>query len=329
MAKRVFLAQFFLFAVLFFITGMAIGLVTAAQLERQSRAAAAFITEHRTQLAERRLPTRYVIAGEAPVRWIVLTGSWLVVLPLSLLAAALTYLVFRRALRDESFELARSHDLAARQFLTDAGHELRTPLTVLSGYTEVLDRSGPLDRDVSSKLVATMREQVALMTRMIDRLLLMARLDRPLQKAASPVNVSEIAARLVRAFEPLADNRLVAQIEPDCYARADENELYEAISNIVDNALKYAPQSAIDLRVRRNERRIEIAVRDGGPGMDKADLTRAFDRFFRGGARTDIGGSGVGLSIAKAIIERYHGSMALESEPGEGTVVTISLPSAA
>ncbi|HEX5275772.1 MAG TPA: HAMP domain-containing sensor histidine kinase [Candidatus Rubrimentiphilum sp.] len=329
MVKRGFLTHFLLFTVLFFVTGMTIGLVSAVQLENQSRAALKLISARRESVFRgARLPTKFVIAGEAPVRWIAFTGSWLVVLPLSLLAATITYFVFWRPLREEVIGLSRSQDILARQFLTDAGHELRTPLTVLGGYTEVLDKMGTRDPEVAAKLVTTMREQVHLMTRTIDRLLLMARLDRPLQRAASRTDVSDIAERLLRAFEPLAKNRLVARIEPGCYANVDENELYEAISNVVENALKYAPQSAVDLRVTQREDRIEIVVGDNGPGMDKADLERAFDRFFRGSARADISGSGIGLSIAKVIVERYGGSIALESEPGTGTRVTISLPNA-
>ncbi len=105
---------------------------------------------------------------------------------------------------------------------------------------------------------------------------------------------------------------------------ADENELYEALKNVVENAVRYAPESpvAVDVSCGGEAR---IVVRDSGPGMDPQDVEHAFDRFYRGGARSGDG-SGLGLAIAKRAIERAGGTIALESRSGEGTQVTITLP---
>jgi len=108
---------------------------------------------------------------------------------------------------------------------------------------------------------------------------------------------------------------------------ADEAELREALENIIDNALKYAPGTPIDVNLERHGARVIISVVDGGPGMSADDRARAFDRFYRGSARGETEGAGLGLSIAKRVVERMDGAIALAGEHVKGTRVTLDLPS--
>ena len=105
----------------------------------------------------------------------------------------------------------------------------------------------------------------------------------------------------------------------------DRVELSEALWNVVENALKYAPDSPVHLRATRTNGHATIVVRDEGPGMTESERLHAFERFYRGDQRGEITGSGLGLSIAKRAIERAGGSIDLASAPNRGTTVTITL----
>jgi signal transduction histidine kinase len=102
--------------------------------------------------------------------------------------------------------------------------------------------------------------------------------------------------------------------------------MYEAIKNVIDNALKYAPQSRVDVSTTQRDGTARVSVKDSGPGMDSADIVHAFDRFYRGSARGEVEGSGLGLAIAKRAVERAGGSIKTESAPGLGTTITLCLP---
>jgi signal transduction histidine kinase len=105
-----------------------------------------------------------------------------------------------------------------------------------------------------------------------------------------------------------------------------ENDLHEALSNLVENALKYAPESDVRISVSEAVEEVRIEVADRGPGMDAVDLRRAFERFYRGTGRSAADGSGLGLAIVKRAIERGGGTISAASAPGSGARFTIALP---
>ena len=108
----------------------------------------------------------------------------------------------------------------------------------------------------------------------------------------------------------------------------DGDELGEALKNVVENALRYAPESAVDVTVRDDGTFVRAEVRDRGPGMNERDVAHAFDRFYRGDAKASIEGSGLGLAIAQRAVERAGGIIAIRSAPGEGTLVSFQIPAA-
>jgi signal transduction histidine kinase len=216
-----------------------------------------------------------------------------------------------------------------RQFIADAGHELRTPLTVVMGYIDVLRRGAVTDRELAENILGTMGSESRRMRTLIDKLIFLARLDRDeAQQALETVDVAEITGKIVEKFAPLAGSGLNFERNGSAWIVGDPAEINEAISNIVDNALKYASNAPIDVRVVSENGTVAVAIKDRGPGMTQEEQTHAFDRFYRGEKRFDVEGSGLGLAIAKSAVERAHGTLRLTSAAGAGTEFRIELPRA-
>jgi two-component system OmpR family sensor kinase len=245
--------------------------------------------------------------------------------------------------RTEFDELVRAYNAAAdqvgsafaeraaaegqmRQFVADAGHELRTPLTIVLGYIDVLKRRTPVD-EVTRRVFDTIAIEGTRMRTLIDNLVLLARLEgedtRPAQPfALTPLLEDDIVeTRLTIASERTID----LNIEVDAEIIGDRSEIYEAIANVVDNALKYAPGAPVRIDVRAVPGGVEISVSDRGPGIDPVDRDSIFDRFYRGSLRGQFEGSGLGLPIAKRVLERAGGSLALQSTSPAGSTFAIRL----
>src|SRR5579872_3697330 len=213
-----------------------------------------------------------------------------------------------------------------RQFVADAGHELRTPLTVIMGYIDVLHRGAIAEQMLARRILDTMRDEGERMRSLINKLLSLARMENAEVRNEARIDVAAVARKVVESARPIANSSTLAlEADQAVFVHADEAELREALSNIIDNALKYAAGSVIQTTVSRRNGDAVVEVRDHGNGMTADERAHAFERFFRGHNR-DIPGSGLGLAIAKRSVERAHGRISLESVPGNGTVVTIVLP---
>ena len=217
-----------------------------------------------------------------------------------------------------------------RQFIADAGHELRTPLTTIMGYLDLL-RAGGLRADDAGaqRAYETMLEESRRMRALIQRLILLAKLDRPAGAARIvPIDLSALAERAAKSVSPVAQEDRIALKDglQQPIVMGDEAEIYEAIKNVLDNAVKYAPNAPIEIALYESGPTICVRVSDSGPGMDPQDVAHAFDRFYRGSGKFDVEGSGLGLAIAKRASERAGGSIDLQSAPGEGTRVTMCFP---
>jgi hypothetical protein len=164
---------------------------------------------------------------------------------------------------------------------------------------------------------------------LIDKLIFLARLDREeAQHTLEAIDLAEIVGKVVDRFAPLAPAGLRFEHEGTAWVVGDPAEINEAVSNIVDNALKYASSAPIDVRVVSENGHVAIAIKDRGPGMTLEEQAHAFDRFYRGEQRFDVEGSGLGLAIAKSAVERANGTLRLQTAPGAGTEFTIELPKA-
>jgi signal transduction histidine kinase len=213
-----------------------------------------------------------------------------------------------------------------RQFAADASHELRTPLTVIGGYIDVLRRGAIEEPKIARQILSTMSLEKEHMRGMIDRLMRLARLDSEALPRIEEIDVGEFLRAQCEAARRLDDRRVIDYtIEGVETIEADRSELAEAVWNIVENALKYAPDAPIHLGAFRNNGHTVITVRDEGPGMAESERVHAFERFYRGDARGEITGTGLGLAIAKRAVERAGGDIAIDSAPGHGTAVTITM----
>jgi two-component system OmpR family sensor kinase len=226
-----------------------------------------------------------------------------------------------------AFEERRSVEMQMRQFVADAGHELRTPLTVIMGFIDVLRRRGTSDPVASGRIFDTMQAESRRMRALIDKLIALARLENPQRRDSEPVEVAALAQRVVDALQALQDRpRIALHAERGLIVRGDEHELHEALSNLVENALKYAPGSPVDIDARADGSAVVLKVSDRGPGLSAQDREHIFDRFYRGENRGETEGFGLGLAIVKRAVERAGGEVSVDSTEGKGATFTIRLP---
>lgn len=213
-----------------------------------------------------------------------------------------------------------------RQFAADAGHELRTPLTVIAGYIDVLRRGAIEEPRIARQILGTMSLEKEHMRGLIDRLMRLARLDSEEPPNIEDVDIADLFRNQVEAARRMDDRRNIDySVDGLKTIPADKGELGEAVWNVIENALKYAPDAPIHLRAARANGHATITVRDEGPGMSESERLHAFERFYRGDQRGEITGSGLGLAIAKRAVERAGGEISIDSAPGHGTAVTITI----
>jgi two-component system sensor histidine kinase CiaH len=222
-----------------------------------------------------------------------------------------------------------------QEFVADASHELRTPLTVLRSATDLLNqhRDEPLEHE--GELFDDVRAEIARMERLAQDLLTLARSDAGgLELMTAPLELADIATEVVRRTTPLAQSEGVqltmhAETQPSI-VDADPDRLQQVLLILVDNAIKHTPPGGrVDVRVQRHgQSAAQVTVADTGTGIAPEHLPRIFDRFYRADKARgrDRGGIGLGLAIAKMLIDAHDGQLHLTSTLGVGTVVTVSLP---
>jgi heavy metal sensor kinase len=218
-----------------------------------------------------------------------------------------------------------------RRFLADASHELRTPLAVMRSEIEVSLRAGGIE-PAAREVLASNAEEVERMSRIVDDLLTLARIDEGrLELLRSRVDLGAVAADVAGSLRPLAEAQGIplavsgGEVEVD----ADPEHLRRAVRNLVENAVKYTGAGGrVDLEVWRRNGEAGLTVTDTGPGIPEALLERIFDRFVRADmARSrSTGGSGLGLSIAREIVEAHGGRVWAESTPGVGSAFSMGFP---
>ena len=218
-----------------------------------------------------------------------------------------------------------------RDFVANVSHELKTPVGALSLLAETLD--GEDDPDVVDRLAKRVAAEAERLGRIIDDLLDLSRIEA--NEAPRPeiipltVIVSQ-AVELLRSVATASDVQLEVDDPPRHWAvPGDRRDLVSAVSNLVDNAIKYSERgSLVQVRVRLEADAVEIAVIDQGVGIPARDTERIFERFYRvDRARSRLtGGTGLGLSIVRHVAVNHSGSVRVESREGEGSIFTLRLP---
>ena len=215
-----------------------------------------------------------------------------------------------------------------KQFLSDASHELKTPLTVILSSTELLEQSAAPEQ---KQYVDNIRAESRRMKQLVEDMLTLSRIQRsdaPLPDTAA--DLSDAAANVALRFEPVAyEARLTLSydIAPGLLVRGDSDKLEQAVAVLLDNAIKYAaPGTEVRLDAVRQGKNACLWVENEGDPIPADKLPHIFDRFYRADeSRTDGGSFGLGLSIAKAIVETHRGTIRCDSS-GSTTRFTITLP---
>ncbi|HTJ27508.1 MAG TPA: HAMP domain-containing sensor histidine kinase [Candidatus Limnocylindria bacterium] len=229
---------------------------------------------------------------------------------------------------ESAFDERERANAAMRQFIADAGHQLRTPLTVIRGFITLLGETAEQTRADREHMLRVMGQQSVLMGALIDNLILLDGWENHSATAPEIVDVTRLLDDIVTAIRDANEPRTIAFTANGVgFARIDPRDLTYAVTNIVDNALKYtAGDVSVDVDAGANS--ITVTVRDAGPGMTAEVARHAFDRFYRG-QRRDVAGSGLGLAIAKKAVERAGGTIELSTAPERETTIRIALPRAA
>ncbi|MEU6843350.1 HAMP domain-containing sensor histidine kinase [Streptomyces sp. NPDC046716] len=234
---------------------------------------------------------------------------------------------------DDSLAVRAEAERRLRRFVADASHELRTPLMSVRGYADLFQyaaANAPGERD---KHLARLRAEAARMGVLLDDLLLLARLDAaevdaPLRpQEADLAQVVEDAVAAFRAGHP--DRPLTLAPPPDpVVLLMDPHRVRQVLDNLLTNAAVHTPAGTpVAVEVARERGAAVVRIEDAGPGIPPVDLPKVFDRFYRvDKARTrDSGGSGLGLSVARSLVDAHGGSITLDSRPG-ATRFTVTLP---
>jgi signal transduction histidine kinase len=236
------------------------------------------------------------------------------------------------AVRAEALAAA---DRARRQLLADVSHELTTPVTAMRGYLDTLRMPElALDEPTRARYLGIISDETGRLERILGDLLDLARLEGgggTLNLDDVPIEelFERVIARHGRAAEEAGVTIRTEIASDSTEVRGDRDRLEQALQNLAANALRYAPSgSAITLNARREGDFVVLSVADAGPGIPPEHLPHVFDRFFKADASRasgqGTGGSGLGLSIVKAIVERHGGSVSVDSRPGQ-TVFRLKL----
>jgi len=222
-------------------------------------------------------------------------------------------------------------DTRRKQFIADISHELRTPLTIIRGEAQVTLRQNHADTRDYRAALQTVLDQVVGLSVLVDDLLLLARAEiNQLRLFPDDLQVVDILEHQVEQWQrkmPLRSFRLnTTDAEKSrIVIRADEQRLRQVMTILIDNATRYSdPDDPVEISLKATEDQVMISVRDHGDGISPADLQYIFERFVRFKPRTD--GAGLGLSIARTLVEAHQGEIYAESEQGQGSVFTVVLP---
>ncbi len=242
-----------------------------------------------------------------------------------------------------SFRDLSEQDRLARMradFVANASHELRTPLASLRGFVETLQGAAKDDPQARERFLKVMGEQAERMTRLIDDLLSLSRVEmREHLTPADRVDLNAAVAHVIQSLQPIAGQtgttiefRRVAQ---PAIIRGDSDEIVQVFQNLVQNAIKYGkPGGRIDVRLahepagRGHPARFIASITDDGPGIAPQHLPRLTERFYRVSVAEsrEKGGTGLGLAIVKHILNRHRGELDITSKVGQGSTFAVSLP---
>ncbi len=220
-----------------------------------------------------------------------------------------------------------------KQFVSNASHELKTPLSSIKVLSESLLQAEKPDMSIVKEFLRDINTQIDRLSRIIDKLISLARMDNiESEPHMGNINCTSLIEDIIKSLLPLAKEKEITfdlKLESGIIMEGDEDKLWEAIFNIIDNSIKYTRKSGkVDIELIKNSSYIQINISDNGIGIPNYEIDKIFDRFYRvDKARArETGGTGLGLSIALSAVRLHGGDINVESKEGEGTKFKIILP---
>jgi signal transduction histidine kinase len=224
----------------------------------------------------------------------------------------------------------RQADRIKDALVATVSHELRTPLTSIIGYLELLGTGEPLSAE-DARFVEIARRNAARLQRMVEELLFLSRVDAGgLELDLEDVDVAELVRAALGSADPAAAaKRITLGLDgPQTLTmRADGNRLGQVFDNLISNAIKFTPErGTVKIRLGCEGDTLLATVTDTGRGIPQAEQARLFERFFRTTGTRDVPGTGLGLTIVRAIVEAHGGTITCESREDVGTTFALRLP---
>lgn len=247
----------------------------------------------------------------------------------SLISFVASYFMANHAIRPIQESLIKQNN-----FVSDASHELRTPIAIMQTNLDILNSAPPGDTiENNRKWLQNIQDETSRMAELINSLLFLARADANRQLMEKEYfSLRDVILDATRAFAVVAEQKeihLKAAAADHLTALGDPARIKQALTILLDNALRHTSSGgAIDVIAGAEQERLFIKVADTGEGIASEHMDRLFDRFYQADESRNKGGAGLGLPMAKWIVDRHGGAISIESELGKGTVVTIRLPRA-
>lgn len=214
-----------------------------------------------------------------------------------------------------------------KQFITDAGHEIKTPLAIISANADVLELTGGENEWINS-----IRNQTTRLDKLVKNLLALSKMDEGnLNLVFSEFDLSKAVFEITDPFKTIAEmqnKNLIIDIQPELKLHGDVSSIHQLVSTLVDNALKYSnDQGEIKIKLASMKKGIKLEIYNTVDNIDVDHLDKLFDRFYRADSSRsrDTGGYGIGLSIARSIVEAHHGKISAHSEDGKSICFSVMI----
>ena len=223
--------------------------------------------------------------------------------------------------------------LREREFLVSVSHDLRTPLTTIAGYAEAM-QEGRVDTTDLDRVAQVLGTEAGRLERLVEDLMLLSRIEaREFSLRSEAVDLAAHLKGVLEGFRERADSAKVvldADIDPVGIVNIDPDRVAQVVGNLLENALRYTPEAGqVTLSLGQTPHGVRMAVADTGPGIDASDLPHIFERLYVTARYRPVRpeGSGLGLSIVRELVDAMGGVTSVESAPGEGTSIAVTLPS--
>ncbi len=221
-----------------------------------------------------------------------------------------------------------------REFVSTVSHELRTPLTTMNSYIEALEEGVINDKELAPQFIDTIHKETTRMIRMVNELMQLGKMDIKEEHYDKEfIDINKLIEQISDRFELTHPEKNFIKYIPKIpiFVEGDQDKLTQVFDNIMNNAIKYSPNGKnITVRVRQNynHNRVSISIKDGGVGIPLVHIDKIFNRFYRvdKSRQRTMGGTGLGLALAKNIVEAHRGRIWAQSREGYGSIIFVTLP---